>query len=71
MKYDTLPILICHVEEGDLPVDDKRKVIAQTTKYPVMNGTGTTVDEAVEDLLMHILQHLHDRKWAELEYRRL
>jgi len=61
MKLSELKIIIATFEMEEVPILGKR-YIAQSCDYPVRNGSGNSVDEAVEDLCLQIIQHLHNQR---------
>lgn len=58
VKIEAMQVLI--VTQPSFPPE--KKYLAQWSDYPVRNGSGPTVDDAIEDLLIAILAHLHDRR---------
>lgn len=56
------PLQIILVEFDESEVPENKRFLAQSNDYPVINGHGRKIDEAVEDLMMHILLHLHNRR---------
>ena len=61
MRLNQLKIMIAHFGSDEVPEGSKR-IIASSNDYPVRNGSGNTVDEAVEDLCLQIILHLHNRR---------
>lgn len=59
MRLSQLKIIIVTMALDEVPTNGKR-YIAQSNDYPVRNGSGHSVDEAVEDLFLTILVHLHN-----------
>lgn len=57
---------VLEVEDGDLPTTDKRKFLVSGKLLPTRNGSGETMEDAVEDYLIGILQYLNDKKHARI-----
>lgn len=58
MKLSEIKIIIVTFNHDEVP-EGAHRYLAQTQDYPVRNGTGNSVDEAVEDLFLQIIMHLH------------
>lgn len=61
MNFSQLKIIIVTFNYDEIPEGGYR-YLAQTNDYPVINGRGHSVDEAVEDLLLAILVYLHNQR---------
>jgi hypothetical protein len=61
MKLAEMKILVATYEKDEMPPGAKC-ILAQSNEYPVRNGSGHTVDEAIEDLFLQIIVHLHNRR---------
>lgn len=66
MKVSELKIIFAFFDKDEMP-EGAKLILAQSNDYPVRNGSGHTMDEALEDLLLQILLHLHNRRTGRQE----
>ncbi len=59
MHLSTLHIIVAQFNHDEV-VKGGHRYLAQSNDYPVRNGSGNSVDEAVEDLFLQIIMHLHN-----------
>lgn len=61
MKTSEMKIIVAFFNDNEMP-EGAKCILAQTNDYPVRNGSGNSVDEAIEDLCMQLLLHFHNRR---------
>lgn len=66
MNLQELKIIVATFRYDELPEGSKR-YLAQIKEYPVRNGSGRNVDEAVEDLCLQIILYLHNKRTGRQE----
>ena len=61
MKISEMKIILEFFDKEELP-EGAKCILAQTNDYPVRNGSGHSVEEAIEDLFLQIPLYLHNRR---------
>lgn len=61
MVISEIKIRVAFFDKDEMP-EGAKLIFAQTNDYPIRNGSGHTLDEAIEDLCLQIVLFLHNKR---------